>query len=42
MATDFRPYEPDQPYLLPQLPREWLPEGHLVLAATLADHAGSM
>ena len=31
MATDFRPYEPDQPYLLPQLPREWLPEGHLAL-----------
>lgn len=31
MANDFRPYEIDQPYLLPQLPREWLPEGHLAL-----------
>lgn len=31
MANEFRPYEPDQPYLLPQLPREWLPEGHLAL-----------
>ena len=31
MASEFRPYEPDQPYLLPQLPREWLPEGHLAL-----------
>jgi transposase len=31
MANEFRPYEPDQPYLLPQLPREWLPEDHLAL-----------
>lgn len=25
----YRPYSPDQPYLLPPSPREWLPEGHL-------------
>jgi len=31
MANDFRPYEPDQPHLLPVSPREWLPEGHLAL-----------
>ena len=29
MAYNFRPYSPDQAYLLPQAPREWLPEGHL-------------
>lgn len=29
MANEFRPYEPDQPHLLPVSPREWLPEGHL-------------
>lgn len=26
----YRPYSPDQSYLLPPSPREWLPEGHLV------------
>jgi transposase len=31
MAHDFRPYAPDQVYLLPQVPRDWLPEGHLAL-----------
>lgn len=30
MAKTFRPYEPDQIYLLPPSPREWLPEDHLV------------
>ena len=30
MGTRFRPYQPDQPYLLPPSPRDWLPEGHLV------------
>lgn len=29
MAHDFRPYDPDQTYMLQQSPREWLPEGHL-------------
>lgn len=27
----YRPWNPDQPYLLPPSPREWLPEGHLAL-----------
>lgn len=31
MARDFRPYAPDQAFLLPQAPREWLPEGHVAL-----------
>lgn len=31
MAQEFRPYQRDQMYLLPQSPREWLPEGHLAL-----------
>lgn len=31
MAHDFRSYTPDQAYLLPQSPREWLPDGHLAL-----------
>jgi transposase len=26
----YRPYAPDQSFLLPPAPREWLPEGHLV------------
>ena len=30
MAYSFRPYSLDQAYLLPQAPRDWLPEGHLV------------
>ena len=31
MARDFRPYAPEQAFLLPQAPREWLREGHLAL-----------
>ena len=31
MAKDYRDYSLDQAYLLPQAPREWLPEGHLAL-----------
>jgi len=31
MAHEFRPYCPDQAFLLPQAPREWLREGHLAL-----------
>jgi transposase len=30
MAKTFRAYEPDQLYLLPPSPRDWLPEDHLV------------
>lgn len=30
MAKTFRPYEPDQIYLLPPSPSDWLPAGHLV------------
>jgi transposase len=29
MPTTFRPYRPDQMFLLPPSPREWLPEEHL-------------
>lgn len=29
MPTSFRRYDPDQSYLLPPSPRDWLPEGHL-------------
>lgn len=29
MPTSFRPYDPEQSYLLPPSPREWLSEGHL-------------
>ncbi len=29
MNTTFRPYQPDQPFLLPPDPREWLAEDHL-------------
>lgn len=29
MPTSFRPYEPDQSYLFPPSPRDWLAEGHL-------------
>ena len=28
-TRNFRPYEPDDLWLLPPSPREWLPEGHL-------------
>ena len=30
MAKTYRPYLPEQDFLLPPSPREWLPEGHLV------------
>ena len=30
MPTSFLPYEPDQDFLLPPSPSEWLPENHLV------------
>jgi len=29
VQTTFRPYQPDQLFLLPPTPRDWLPEGHL-------------
>ena len=29
MSKTYRPYHPDQAYLLPPSPRDWLPEGHL-------------
>ena len=29
MSKTFRPYEPDQPFLMPASMREWLPSGHL-------------
>jgi transposase len=29
MATSFRPYDPEQSFLLPPSPRDWLPEKHL-------------
>ena len=29
MSTSFRPYYPDEPFLLPPDPREWLAENHL-------------
>ena len=29
MVKPYRPYSPNQPYLLPPSPTEWLPEGHL-------------
>ena len=28
---NFKPYNPDQPFLLPPVLRDWLPEGHLAL-----------
>ena len=30
MPTSFLPYEPNQNFLLPPSPSEWLPENHLV------------
>ena len=36
----FRPYDPDQLFLLPPALRDWLPEGHLALfISDLVDHA---
>lgn len=29
MTTSFVRYEPEQDFLLPASPREWLPDGHL-------------
>jgi len=29
MSTSFRPYQPDQAFLLPPDPRDWLAEDHL-------------
>ncbi|MGH9893894.1 MAG: IS1182 family transposase, partial [bacterium] len=31
MAKTYRDYEPDQSFLLPPNPRDWLPEGHVAL-----------
>ena len=38
MPTTFRPCAPDQSFLFPPSPREWLPEGHLAffMADTVA------
>lgn len=30
MPTNYRPYQPEQSYLLPPAPKDWLPENHLV------------
>ena len=30
MSKTFRPYQPDQSFLLPVSMREWLPDGHLI------------
>ena len=30
MSRTFRKWEPDQAYLFPPSPRQWLPEDHLV------------
>ncbi len=32
MARSFRPYTPDQPYLLPPSPQDWMSEDHLAYA----------
>ena len=29
MGTNYRPDEPDQPFLFPPSPRDWLPRDHL-------------
>ena len=29
MGTTYRPYQPEQPFLLPPSLRDWLPQGHL-------------
>lgn len=29
MSKTYRPYSPDQDYLLPMSMRDWLPQGHL-------------
>src|SRR6516225_11377558 len=30
MSKHFRPWNPEQPFLFPPAPRDWLPENHLV------------
>ena len=39
MNKVFRPYDPDQPFLIPVSMREWLPEGHLAyFISDVVDH----
>lgn len=39
MSKVFRPYDPDQPFLMPVSMREWLPAGHLAyFISDVADH----
>lgn len=39
MSKIFRPYDPDQPFLMPVSMREWLPGGHLAyFISDVADH----
>lgn len=40
MGTSFRRYDPDQSYLLPPSPRDWLPAGHL--AYFVSDTIGAL
>ena len=40
MAHQFRPYSPDQIFLMPPSPREWLPEDHL--AYQVSDVVGQL
>lgn len=40
MGTSFRRYEPEQSYLLPPSPRDWLPAGHL--AYFVSDTIGAL
>ena len=37
MSKTYRPWNPDQDWLLPPSPREWLPEGDLVYFMLDAD-----
>lgn len=39
MSKIFRPYDPDQPFLMLVSMREWLPSGHLAyFISDLVDH----
>ncbi len=39
MSKVFRPYDPDQPFLMPVSMREWLPDGHLAyFISDVANH----
>jgi len=39
VSKTFRPYDPDQPFLMPASMREWLPEGHLAyFIADVVEH----